>query len=78
MDVAVYFLVVVEESVEMLAEHPFIGSSRHFQNTKLNNLRLWRVKGYEDYLIIYAVEETTIKIMRLINAKQDLNLIFDL
>lgn len=78
LDVAVYFLVAVEESIERLAEQPFIGSNRHFQDTKLNNLRVWRVKDYEDYLIIYAVEETTVKIIRLINAKRDFNLIFDL
>ncbi len=34
LDTAVYFLVAVEESIEMIATHPFIGSSRHFQNTK--------------------------------------------
>ncbi len=62
----------------MIANHPFIGSSRHFQNTKLNDLRMWRVKGYEQYLIIYKVEETVIKILRIINAKRDFNLIFDL
>ena len=78
LDKAVYFLVAVEESIETLAEHPFIGSNRHFQNTKLNNLRMWRVKGFEDYLIIYTVEEVTVKIIRLLNAKRDFNLVFDL
>lgn len=78
LDVAVYFLVAVEETIEVLAEQPFIGSNRHFQDTKLNNLRMWRVKGFEDYLIIYAIEERTVKIIRLINAKRDFNLIFDL
>jgi plasmid stabilization system protein ParE len=47
LDAAVYFLVAVEESIEMIASHPLIGSSRHFQNTKLNGLRMWRVKNYE-------------------------------
>lgn len=78
LDVAVYFLVAVEESIKMLAKQPFIGSKRKFQNTKLNDLRIWRVKGYENYLIIYAVEENTIKIIRFINARRDFNLIFDL
>ena len=62
LDTAVYFLVAVEESIEGLAAHPFAGSSRQFQNSKLDNLRMWRVKGYENYLIIYTVEETVIKI----------------
>ena len=32
LDAAVYFLVAVEESIEIIASHPLIGSSRHFQN----------------------------------------------
>ena len=78
LDAAVYFLVAVEESIERLAAHPLIGSPRKFQNTKLESLRLWQVKGFEQYLIIYAVEETTIKILRIVNAKRDFNLLFDL
>ena len=78
LDVAVYFLVAVEESIETLAKQPFVGSSRNFQNIKLKNLRMWRVKGYENYLIIYTIEENVVKIMRMINAKRDCHLILDL
>lgn len=78
LDVAIKFLVNVEDSLDMLTAHPFIGSNRHFQATKLNHLRIWRVKGFESYLIIYAVEDERIKLMRVINAKRDFNLIFDL
>lgn len=77
-DAAVYFLVAVEESIEMHAAHPLIGSNRNFQNTKLRGLRIWQVKNYENYLIVYMVEESTIKIVRFLNAKRDFNLLFDL
>jgi len=75
---AVYFLAAVEESIEMIAKNPFVGSPRQFQNRKLESLRMWRVKRYEDYLIFYTVEETSVKIIRFFNAKRDFNLIFDL
>ncbi len=78
LDVGVYFLVAVEESIVMLGEQPFLGSNRKFQNTKLENLRMWQVKGYKNYQIIYSVEENLIKIMRVVNSKRDFNLLFDL
>ena len=78
LDAGVYFLVAVEESIEMLKEQPFLGSNRKFQNTKLNRLRIWQVKGYKNYQIVYSVEEATIKIIRVLNSKRDFSLIFDL
>ncbi len=78
LDKAVKFLVKVEETIELLAKQPFVGSNRNFQNTKLENLRMWRVKGFESHLVIYEVEENLVKVMRLINSKRDFNLIFDL
>ncbi len=77
LDTAVYFLVAIEESIELIAKNPFIGSLREFQNANLKNLRMWHVKDYENYLIFYSVEETTIKIIRFLNSKRDYNLIFD-
>ena len=78
LDKAVYFLVAIEETIETIAQNPFIGSVRQFQNTKLKNLRMWRVKKYENYLIFYMVEKETIKIIRFLNAKRDFNLVLDM
>ena len=39
---------------------------------------MWRVKNYEQYLIIYAVKKNSVQILRVINAKRDFNLIFEL
>jgi addiction module RelE/StbE family toxin len=75
LDIAVHFLTATEESTEALARRPFIGSPRAFNDTKLKNLRLWRVKGFERYLIIYTVLEDTVKVLRVINAKRDFNLL---
>lgn len=79
LDRAVYFLVAVEETVEILSANPLIGSKRLFENKKLNDLRIWRVKGFENYLIVYQPlsESKVIRILRLLNAKRDFDLIFD-
>lgn len=79
LDKAVFFLVAVEESLEMLSAYPLIGSTRLFESKKLNELRIWRVKGFENYLIVYlpSAKNKIIKVMRLLNAKRDFNLLFD-
>ncbi|HQU82015.1 MAG TPA: type II toxin-antitoxin system RelE/ParE family toxin [Pyrinomonadaceae bacterium] len=76
MDTAVYLLVAVEETIENIAKNPFIGTVKQFQNQKLKDLRMRRVKKYENYLIFYTVEENVIKIIRFLNTKRDFNLIF--
>lgn len=76
LDTAVYFLVAVEETIENIAKNPFIGTVKQLQNQKLRDLRMWRVKKYESYLIFYTVEENVIKIIRFLNARRDFNLIF--
>lgn len=66
-------------TLEMLSAHPLIGSKRRFENKKLNDLRTWPVKGFENYLIVYlpAVENKVIKLTRLLNVKRDFDLIFE-
>lgn len=79
LDKGVNFLVAVEETLEILSANPLIGSNRRFENKKLNDLRIWQVKGFENYLIVYstAPENKVIKLLRLLNANRDFDLIFD-
>lgn len=79
LDKAVYFLVAVEETLEVLSVNPLIGSNRRFENKKLSDLRIWRVKGFENYLIVYlpVSENKIVKLVRLLNVNRDFDLIFD-
>ncbi len=47
LDKGVFFLVAVEESLEQLAEFPALGAEWKFQDERLQNVRMWHVKGYE-------------------------------
>lgn len=69
LDRAVYFLVAVEDALDMIAVHPMLGSNRAFENKKLKNLRLWPVKGFENYLIVYSSQsdEKMIRLNRLLH-----------
>lgn len=76
LDTAVYFLVAVEDSLEQLAEFPFIGSKRTFQNPRFQAIRMWRVKGYPDYLIFYQIIDDRIEIIRVVHGSRDIDEMF--
>ncbi len=76
LNTAVYFLVAVEDSLEQLAKFPLIGKQRDFANPRFQNVRMWRVKGYEQYLIFYSVTETTIEVIRVVRSSRDIEDLF--
>ena len=71
------FLLAVEQTLEFLALHPFVGSVRSFKDTELQNVRLWRVKTYDKHLIFYLVTEQAIEIIRVIHAARDYTKFFE-
>lgn len=76
LNTAVYFLVAVEDSLEQLAKFPLIGKQRDFANPRFQNVRMWRVKDYEKYLIFYSVTETTIEVIRVVRSSRDIEDLF--
>ena len=76
LDTGVYFLVAVEDSLEQLAKFPLIGKQSEFQNKQFQNLRMWHVKRYENYLIFYTVIEETIEVIRVLYASRDIKDVF--
>jgi len=77
LDIAVHFLVAVEDSIEQIGRNPFVGSPREFENSQIKNLRMWRVKNFTDYQIFYTIKEETIEIVRVLNGARDLPNIFN-
>ncbi len=51
---------------------PGIGSAYETNNSSLQTLRKWRVKGFEKFLIFYLMEENSIEIVRVLYAAQDI------
>ncbi|MCY7346669.1 MAG: type II toxin-antitoxin system RelE/ParE family toxin [Pyrinomonadaceae bacterium] len=77
LDIAVHFLVAVEDGIEQISRNPFIGSIRNFTNSQIKNLRMWSVRDFTDYQIFYKVEEETIEIIRVLHGARDLPNIFN-
>jgi plasmid stabilization system protein ParE len=70
-DAARRFLVSAEKSFQDLAEMPYMGAPRDALSSKFADIRLWRVTGFENYLILYRPRSDGIAVERVIHAKQD-------
>jgi toxin ParE1/3/4 len=76
LDTGVYFLAAIEDSLEQIAKFPLIGKQRGFADKQFQNVRMWRVKGFESYLIFYAVTENQIEMIRLLHSSRDIEDLF--
>ncbi|MEK7724621.1 MAG: type II toxin-antitoxin system RelE/ParE family toxin [Acidobacteriota bacterium] len=76
LDVAVHFLVAVEDSIEEIGRNPFVGSQRKFKNPQVKNLRMRLVKSFSNFQIFYTTQAETIEIIRVLHGARDLEDIF--
>jgi len=60
LDAGVAFLVAVEESFELLSSFPLLGADLDLANEQLRGMRIWRVKGFEKYLMFYLVHDDAV------------------
>jgi len=61
-DLAFHFLDAAESSFEDLAAMPTMGTARDYVDSALADVRLWRVAGFDNYLIFYRRTESGIEV----------------
>ena len=71
-DVAVKFLSAAEATFAQLVKTPGIGKVAQLVVSRLGEIRQWRIKDFQDYLIFYRIEHTTIEILRVFHGARDL------
>lgn len=71
------FLDACDETFRFLAVNRLIGSVRKFQNDKLSEVRMWRVRGFEKYLIFYQPFDAGVKILHILHSARDYNRVFE-
>jgi len=71
------FLDACDETFIFLSENRFVGSQRKFNNSSLAEVRMWRVNGYEKYLIFYHPLNDGVKILHVIHSRRNYNRIFE-
>jgi len=65
------FLAQAELTFNTLAQKPELGAPVALQHAQLANLRKWRVKEFEKFLIFYLPRSEGISIVRVMHAAQD-------
>ena len=71
------FLDACDATFRFLAKNKFAGSVRTFENQLLNEVRMWRIKGFEKYLVFYTPTSTGIRILHVLHSATDYNRVFD-
>jgi toxin ParE1/3/4 len=71
-DVAVKFLSAAEATFAQLIKTPGIGKVAQLVVSRLGEIRQWRIKDFQDYLIFYRIEDTTIEVLRVFHGARDL------
>ena len=70
------FRAALEHACELLADMPDIGMLRSFGHPKLTDLRLWPLKRFEKYLLVYRTQAGTIDVIRVLPGARDLPALF--
>jgi toxin ParE1/3/4 len=73
---ALRFSEAVQATFDQLAGTPLMGSPRPLLHPRLADLRQWRVRGFENYLIFYRPIEDGIEIVRVLHGARDLERLF--
>jgi len=72
-EAAFRFVEAVEASVEQLLRMPNMGAPRELRNPALKGLRLWPVKEFAEFLIFYVVVGDTVRVIRILHGKRDID-----
>ena len=71
------FLTACDETFTFLAQNKNVGAKRAFRDPAARNVRMWRVRGFEKYLIFYQPLSEGIKILHVVHSARNYNLLFE-
>jgi toxin ParE1/3/4 len=74
---ALRFYTAAEATFAMLAQNPFLGSSACILHPQAADLRLWKIKGFKNHVILYRPTDTGIEVVRVLHAARDLQQIIE-
>lgn len=76
-DTALRFFDATRQTIAKLAQMPYLGSLYRLDNSQLEGLRKWKVKGFDKYLIFYLIENEKLKIIRILHVSRDIPTMLD-
>ncbi len=69
--VANRFMAQAEETFAELAHEPLIGAPLQLTHPRLEKLRKWRIKGFDNHLVFYEPHPDGVSIVRVLHAARD-------
>jgi toxin ParE1/3/4 len=72
LDAADRFLEAAYGAFQELARMPGMGRTRNFPQARLNKLRSFRIKDFENYLIFYSPIQDGIEVFHVLHGTRDL------
>ena len=66
------FLELAEATFAQILIVPRIGKSVDFVSDRMGEIRQWRIKNFQDYLVFYRVQDEQIEILRVLHGSRDL------
>ena len=70
------FREALEQACSVLAEMPDMGMHRNFGHPRLTDIRLWPLRQFEKYLLVYRTQGETLDIIRVVHGARDLPALF--
>ena len=71
------FLGATEETFAMLAQQPLLGAEHTTKKSRLEGIRVFRVKKFPNHLAFYFVRGNEIEIVRVLHGSRDLDAALD-
>ena len=69
------FLKEAEKTIESLADMPLLGGRCEFSSPHLQDVRIWSVRKFRNYLIFYRPIDNGIEVLRVIHGARDLEIL---
>ena len=77
LDAALRFLDAAEAAFELLAAMPQMGTLCGFRSPEASGLRMWSIRGFQNYIVFYRPLEDGVDVVRVIHGARDIQAIFD-
>jgi toxin ParE1/3/4 len=77
LDAAERFLDAVEQTFALLASMPMMGRMCEFESPQAQGLRMWRIRGFERYLVFYRPIDKGINVVRVLHGSRDIERLFE-
>ncbi len=66
----------IQETLNLLATHPSLGTKTHFQNVHLKGTRFFPVKSFEHHILFYKQTPRGLDVLRVVHGARDMEHLF--